>query len=226
MEQMSGNIRSNAENSQKTHTISTSVAQEAEKGGKAVEETVQAMRDIAERITIVEEIARQTNLLALNAAIEAARAGEHGKGFAVVAAEVRKLAERSGAAAGEISELSTRSVSVAEEAGELITNMVPKIRETTDLVNEVASSSNEMDSGAQQVNDALQQLDSMIQQNASASEELASTSENLAAQAQELIHTMSHFNIPDSAYSKNEKKKPQASLPPGDDEEWNDFDTF
>jgi len=195
MEQMTANIRQNAENAAQTEKIATQSATDAAAGGQAVTETVGAMKQIAEKISIIEEIARQTNLLALNAAIEAARAGEHGKGFAVVAAEVRKLAERSGAAAAEISELSARSVAVAEKAGEMLTRMVPDIRKTADLVQEIAAASREQDAGAEQINKAIQQLDQVIQSNASASEEMASTSEELSSQAEQLQVTMSFFRL-------------------------------
>ena len=142
---------------------------------------VQAMQTIAEKITIVQEIARQTDLLALNAAVEAARAGEHGRGFAVVASEVRKLAERSQTAAHEIGALSGQTVSVAQQAGEMLTKLVPDIKKTAQLVDEISAACREQDVGAGQVNQAIQQLDQVIQQNAGASEELSATSEELAA---------------------------------------------
>ncbi|WP_298434110.1 methyl-accepting chemotaxis protein, partial [Geobacter sp.] len=170
-------------------------AEDAKAGGKAVTETVHAMKEIAGKISIIEEIARQTNLLALNAAIEAARAGEHGKGFAVVAAEVRKLAERSQHAAGEISELSASSVQVAEAAGEMLARMVPDIQRTAELVQEISAACKEQDTGAEQINRAIQQLDQVIQQNASASEEMASTSEELASQAEQLQATIAFFRV-------------------------------
>ena len=150
---MSSNIQQNADNSQQTEKISLKAANDADEGGKAVIEAVSAMKEIATKISIIEEIARQTNLLALNAAIEAARAGEHGKGFAVVAAEVRKLAERSQSAAGEISELSATSVDVAEKAGEMLTKLVPDIQKTSELVQEISASSAEQNSGASQITD-------------------------------------------------------------------------
>jgi len=195
MEQMTANIRQNAENARQTGKMAAQAAEDTARGGQAVSQTVHAMKEIATKITIIEEIARQTNLLALNAAIEAARAGEHGKGFAVVAAEVRKLAERSGAAAAEISDLSSGSVRVAEEAGQMLERIVPDIRRTADLVQEIAAACAEQDAGADQINKAIQQLDQVIQQNASASEEMASTSEELSSQAEQLRVTMGFFRI-------------------------------
>ena len=158
-------------------------------------QAVAAMKEIAGKISIIEEIARQTDLLALNAAVEAARAGEHGRGFAVVASEVRKLAERSQSAAYEINELSRSSTSVAERAGELLGKLVPDIQKTADLVQEINAASQEQSTGSKQVNKALQQLDQVIQHNASASEELASTSEELSAQAEQLQASVSFFRL-------------------------------
>jgi len=195
MEQMISNIKQNADNAQQTEKIAIKSAHDAKEGGKAVGDTVKAMKEIAGKISIIEEIARQTNLLALNAAIEAARAGEHGKGFAVVASEVRKLAERSQLAAGEINKLSASSVQIAEQAGQMLDRMVPDIQKTADLVQEISASSKEQDTGAEQINKAIQQLDQVIQQNASASEELSSTAEELSSQAQQLQEAVSFFKI-------------------------------
>ncbi len=158
IEEMTANIRQNTDNAMQTEKIAVQSAQEAAQGGQAVTDTVTAMKEIADKIVIIEEIARQTNLLALNAAIEAARAGEHGKGFAVVAAEVRKLAERSQIAAGEINSLSSSSVEVAEGAGKMLDNIVPNIQRTSELVQEIAAASREQDAGAEQINSSIQQL--------------------------------------------------------------------
>jgi len=195
MEQMGSNILQTADNALQTEKIAKKCAEDAVKGGQAVEETVNAMNTIASKISIIEEIARQTNLLALNAAIEAARAGESGKGFAVVASEVRKLAERSQVAAAEISELSSTSVEVAEKAGKLLNEITPAIRQTADLVQEISAASNEQKIGTEQINEAINQLDKVIQQNASASEESASMSEELSAQAMVLKDHISFFKL-------------------------------
>ncbi len=206
MEQMTANIKQNADNSQQTEKIALKSSEDAKEGGKSVAETVKAMKEIAGKISIIEEIARQTNLLALNAAIEAARAGEHGKGFAVVASEVRKLAERSQTAAAEISKLSSSSVQVAEKAGEMLTNIVPDIQRTAELVQEITAASNEQNSGAEQINNAIQQLNQVIQQNASASEEMSSTAEELAGQAEQLQNSIEFFKL------EEQKKKIKSTV--------------
>ena len=195
LEEMSAMISQNSENSRRMEGMATKGANDAASGGEAVRKTVTAMKSIAGSIAIVEEIAYQTNLLALNAAIEAARAGEHGKGFAVVATEVRKLAERSQNAAKEIGSTAAGSVDVAETSGKLLEELVPAIRQTAELVQEVASSSNEQASGIDQMNRAMGQVDEVTQRNASAAEELASTAEELSGQAESLQELMSFFNI-------------------------------
>ncbi len=195
VEQMAATIKQNTDNSMATEQISSKAAKDAVDGGQAVDEAVVAMKAIAGKIGIIDEIARQTNLLALNAAIEAARAGEAGKGFAVVASEVRKLAERSQSAAAEITQLSSTTVSNAERAGGIIRQIVPDIRKTADLVQEISSASKEQTVGSEQIGKAMVQLDTVIQHNASSSEELASMAEELSAQSFSLTQTMSYFRI-------------------------------
>jgi len=208
MEEMSSNIKQNADNAIQTEKIAIKSSADAREGGKAVSQTVAAMKEIATKINIIEEIARQTNLLALNAAIEAARAGEHGKGFAVVASEVRKLAERSQQAAAGISELSSSSVQIAEKAGAMLTTMVPDIQKTAELVQEISASSREQDTGAEQINKAMQQLDQVIQQNASAAEQMSSTAEELSSQAEQLQSSIAFFNVGGSARRVAMVRKP------------------
>jgi methyl-accepting chemotaxis protein len=197
LEEMSASINQNAENSRQMEQMSTKGAKDAEESGHAVADTVSAMVSIAQRISIIEEIAYQTNLLALNAAIEAARAGEHGRGFAVVATEVRKLAERSQAAAKEIAGQAGESVKVAERSGELLGTLVPAIRKTADLVQEVTAASREQASGVNQINKAMSQVDQVTQRNASSVEELSSAAEEMSSQAEGMQQLMGFFKVED-----------------------------
>jgi methyl-accepting chemotaxis protein-1 (serine sensor receptor) len=192
---MSASISQNSDNAKVTDGMATKTSKEAVEGGGAVSQTVTAMKQIAAKIGIVDDIAYQTNLLALNAAIEAARAGEHGKGFAVVAAEVRKLAERSQEAAKEIGDLAGSSVSTAERAGKLLEEIVPSIQKTSELVQEIAAASAEQSESVVQIGGAMGQLNRATQQNASASEQLAATSEELSGQADQLQQSIAFFNI-------------------------------
>ncbi|TAU49949.1 methyl-accepting chemotaxis protein [Rhizobium ruizarguesonis] len=210
MEEMASNIKQNADNAAQTEKIARQSAKDAEASGEAVSRAVDAMRTIAQKIGIVQEIARQTDLLALNAAVEAARAGEHGKGFAVVASEVRKLAERSQSAAAEISAMSTDTVTAAQEAGDMLGRLVPDIRKTAELVSEISAACREQDIGAAQINEAIQQLDKVTQQNAGASEQMSATSEELASQAEELQTSIAFFKV-DMAGGRRERA-PAAKL--------------
>jgi methyl-accepting chemotaxis protein len=197
LEEMNASIAQNADNSRQTEGMAIQGSKDAEQSGIAVRETVQAMNQIAEKISIVEEIAYQTNLLALNAAIEAARAGEHGRGFSVVATEVRKLAERSQSAAKEVSSLASNSVRVADRSGSLLMDLVPSIRKTAALVQDVAAASSEQASGVGQISQSLAQVDQVTQRNASAAEELAATAEEMAAQAEALQNLVGFFQLAD-----------------------------
>jgi len=213
MEEMVSNIKQNADNASQTDKIANKSAKDAQESGRSVLEAVSAMKEIANKISIIEEIARQTNLLALNAAIEAARAGEHGKGFAVVAAEVRKLAERSQKAAAEINQLSANTLRVSEKSGEMLDKLVPDIQRTAELVQEISAASKEQDTGAEQINKALQQLEQVIQQNASASEEMASTTEELTGQSDQLMSALGFFHTGDEGGGARKAASSKAARP-------------
>jgi len=195
LHEISASVRQNAESATVTDGIATQAANEALDGGQAVSQTVDAMKSIAQKIGIVDDIAYQTNLLALNAAIEAARAGEHGKGFAVVAAEVRKLAERSQTAAREIGQLAGSSVQLAERAGQLLQRMVPSIHKTSELVQEIAAASGEQNGSVNQITGAMNHLSSTTQQTAAASEQLSASAADLTSRADELQTLMRQFSL-------------------------------
>ena len=211
MEEMASNIQQNTDNSQQTEKIAAKAAEDIMEGSKNVSMTVIVMKKIAEKVSIIGDIAFQTNILALNAAVEAARAGEHGKGFAVVAAEVRKLAERSHIAAGEINELTKSSVEVADKSGKLLESIVPDIQKTAKLVQEITAASIEQNSGANQINNAINQLNKVTQQNAASAEEMATSSEELSSQADSLRDLIGFFKVKETGVSNRPKPITQTS---------------
>jgi methyl-accepting chemotaxis protein len=195
MEEMVSNIQQNTDNAKQTENISGKATDSMLEMSKIGRESFDSIKTIAEKITIINDIAFQTNLLALNAAVEAARAGEHGRGFAVVAAEVRKLAERSKLAADEIGYLSKNSLKITEKTRESLDALVPEIQKTSQLVQEITAASIEQNSGADQINSAIQQLNVVTQQNAASSEEMATSAEELSSQAESLKEAVSFFKI-------------------------------
>jgi len=195
MEQMAANILQNTDNSKQTEKIALAASVGIKKGNEGAMMSVSSMRKIAEKVSIIGDIAFQTNILALNAAVEAARAGEHGRGFAVVAAEVRKLAERSKVSADEINHLTDEGVRFAEEASKKLDSIVPEIQKTAQLVQEITSASLEQSSGAEQVNNAIQQLSSVTQRNAATSEQMATSAEELSSQAEQLKSIVGFFRL-------------------------------
>ena len=217
-EQMAASVQQNADNAKETDKIASKAAGDARAGGDAVLRTVKAMKQVAEKVSVIQELARKTDLLALNAAVEAARAGESGRGFAVVASEVRKLAERSRVAATDIGRLTIDGVQIAEGAGELLTKLVPDIEKTAQLVREIAAASSEQSVGTSQVNTAIQQLDQVIQRNSAASEEMASTAEELSSQAEGLRSAIAFFKTGESIETpapQTARREPVMQLRPG-----------
>jgi methyl-accepting chemotaxis protein len=211
VEQFSDSVIHNSKNASEVDSVAGSALSDAEIGAKAVKDTVEAMKNITEKVLIIDEIARQTNLLALNAAIEAARAGESGRGFAVVASEVRKLAERSGAAASEITELSGKSMKIATEAGDKFDSILPQIRKTSELVQEISAASREQSSGSEQISTAVKQLEQTIQQSAAASQEMAATSQELQAHAVRLKDSVGYFNLKSESYRTDAFSNPNSN---------------
>lgn len=207
LEQMSAGIDQNSDNARETERIAQKALESIREGGKASQQSMAAMKDIASKISIIDEIAFQTNILALNAAVEAARAGEQGKGFAVVAAEVRKLAERSAVAASEIDKVSKEGVAISENAERLLTNIIPDMEKTAGLVREIASASSEQSTSIGLINKAVQQLNDITQKYAASAQELASTSQQLADKSEELKDSIGFFKT-----DNNDSKKIQPTV--------------
>jgi len=195
LQQINASILMSSETTRKVERLANRGKEFADESGAAAEATVQAMKSIAERVSVIEEIAHQTNLLALNAAIEAARAGEHGRGFTVVAAEVRKLAERSRAAAKEIGAFAASSVAVADHSNELAAEVVTMARKAAELLHEMSRASAEEAAGVAQINEAMVQVDRVTQRNAAAAEGLAVTAERMSARAQQVREVMAFFDV-------------------------------
>lgn len=195
MEQLVSNIQQNTDSSQQGNSRTQKIAQDAKESQLVVNDAVEIIRIIADKIMVIDDISRNTNMLALNAAIEAARAGDAGKGFAVVAAEVRKLAENSQKAAGEITHISSEGVEKAEQAGELINAIIPKMEQTAELVTGITTASMEQATGAGQVNQALQQMNEVIQDNSSSSEEMAALAQDMKQTIEELQQVVSYFKL-------------------------------
>ena len=195
MREIAEHARQTADNAGETRFIAEQTVSDSREGGEAVGNTVNAMNDIAMKVSIIEDIADQTNLLALNAAIEAARAGEAGKGFAVVAGEVRKLAERSSVAANEINGMTADSVAIVDKAGKLISGVVPNIEKTGRLIEEIAAASRNQDAGMQRIQDAIHEMEAAAEENTSASTQLSEIAQLLHQHASELMDKMSFFNM-------------------------------
>jgi methyl-accepting chemotaxis protein len=214
LEEISASVTQNAQNSREADRIATQGSHDAEGSAKAVQQTVRAMKVIAEKVTIIEEIAYRTNLLSLNAAIEAARAGDQGRGFAVVASEVRKLAERSERAATEIRQVANDSVQVAEASEVALTALVPSIQKSAALVREIASASQEQSSGVEEIAGAMSRVDEVTQRNAAAAEELAATSEELSSRAERLLQMVSYFQVSNAQPAATARPKARPAPPP------------
>ena len=195
IEEMAANIQQNTDNANTTEKMSKQVEVDMAKVSEAAKQSMESVREIAESIDVISEIAFQTNILALNAAVEAARAGESGRGFAVVAAEVRKLAERSRIVATKVSTLSKKSLEDTQRAGGLLSSTMPNITKTGLLIQEIAASSYEQNTGAEQINGAIQQLNQVTQQNAAMAESVSSSAEELVNKVNQLENAISYFKL-------------------------------
>ena len=195
MEEIASSIQQNANNAKETENESKIIGDQIKAILLKSQESLAAVNNIAEKISIINDIAFQTNILALNAAVEAARAGDHGKGFAVVATEVRRLAEKSKIASEEIQDLSRRSLSISGETNQIIGEIVPRIQRAGSLINEISMASIEQNAGASQINLSIQQLNNSSQMSATSSEELANTAHNVDEHSEKLVEYTSFFTI-------------------------------
>ncbi len=195
MEEMLANIQQIDMNANRAKEVAEVASNETNVVSEHTKDSLSANEDIAKKIAMINVIADQTNILSLNASVEAARAGAQGKGFAVVAAEVRKLAEISKNASNEINEITLKGVDVVKSAGEVVAKILPKIKDTSNLVQEIAAASQEQNRGAEQINNALQQLNDVTQLNASSSEEVSASANSLAQQAKALLKNVAFFKV-------------------------------
>ena len=195
IEQMTATINQNTEQALQAQKTSELAAENIKSSSAVVIEAVEAMKNIADKISIISDIADKTDLLAINAAVEAARAGEQGRGFAVVAIEIRKLAENTQNAAKEIEQLTGSSVKVADQAGIKLQAIVPEILDTAKLVKEISTTSIEQNSSANEISNSIQQFNNVTQQSAASTEELASSIEELTSQAEQLLDVVSFFKV-------------------------------
>lgn len=195
MEEMAANIQMNSENSGKTETIALEANNAVIQGHQSALTALESIKEIADNIQIINDIAFQTNILALNAAVEAARAGDQGKGFAVVASEVRKLAQQSKKAADFIVEKATHGSKISEEAIEKLNSTLPLIQQTNQLVQEISVASQEQSNGAMQINQSIQNMNSATQGNASTADKITGNSRILLQQARELMQSIQFFKV-------------------------------
>jgi len=194
MEEMAASIEQAAANALQADKLTKNSLNSIKDSQLAAQEAVTAMTLIADKISIISDIAFQTNILAINAAIEAARAGEQGRGFAVVAGEVKRLAERSRKAAEEINTLSSKGLATVGSAGAKLLAVIPEVESATVMVQEIAALSAEQNQGAGQINLALVNLNNVTQENASISQKMADRANELSEQAVKLNELIAYLH--------------------------------
>ena len=193
--EMNASIQQTTDNSKETEKIAVQSAKEVNKNKDSFQIASKSLKEITEKISIIDEIAFQTNLLALNAAVEAARAGNNGRGFAVVAGEVKKLAEKSKLAAGDINLVSKATLKLSLSAEQELIKVTPEIEKTARLVQEITAASLEQVSEIIQINNAMQQLNSVVQSNTRHSDEMTEQAELLAKKTEDLRDIILRFKL-------------------------------